>query len=358
MQTYEKTAFPIKDTYINALRGLASIIIVIHHYALWYIPEVNCIGAIGFIQIIINKVLSFCGTYGSYALDSFFFFSGYLMVIRYHNFDNISLTNFLYKRIKKLYPLLLISVITFWVIDGHTLMHSVRNLLLLHCGFFNDSPQTPYRFEVAGASWFLPPLFVCYILYYLINKKANRENICLLYGLLALIGMIINECGWNYPFINQTIASGLIGFFCGAVFSTVWNTFKCKFKDCPITILASAVLFIAIYEINMGTAVNLRQTMGLIIMPCLMIIGDKQKIFRRIMSNKILNALGDMSLYLYLLHLPVRRLLILIFDLANCPVTNYSYMLIYFLILFVVTVLYSKIGYKYPEYLKKLFLTT
>ena len=342
-----------RDKYIDGMRGLACAVIVLHHYAIWQIPEAN-----NGIANCINDMLLFMKMWGGYANAFFFFFSGYLLALKHKQFDNSSISTFLCKRIKGLWLPLVLNAIVMFIMNKYTLMHKIRNILLIHACFFNDgtTPETAWRYEVVGATWFITPLVICYFLFWIIVKNIKEENRWIAFFLLGLTGAIAYQMGWSFPLVNSLTAYGLLAFFAGSFFAFIWNRNKVKVRAVPICLLATALILVALYEMVKGIQIDILQSLAVIVLPCLLILGEKGVLLKRIVSNSLFVCLGEISMLIWLFHISVRGLLSKLFMAFNVSVGTYTFLISYIVVLIIVVYTYKRFDKQIRSLLRKVFL--
>lgn len=84
------------------------------------------------------------------------------------------------------------------------------NFLVAQVGLFSE------RSMLNVPLWFLTPLLVCYLLFFIIAKK-SRDTRYIVCAICAVIGGICVYYGWSYPLLNVRMGRGLYAFFLGAL---------------------------------------------------------------------------------------------------------------------------------------------
>lgn len=158
--------------------------------------------------------------------------------------------------------------------------------------------------EVGGATWFLAPLFLAYIIFFLFTKYTNAEVAFCLYCFEALLGMIMMECVWDLPFVNYFTGRGIGGFFCGVIFEKCLKRIKGKIKGVFISILCILLMGKAFYD-GIRFLSDFRFLVILVICPCYILLCEENKVIRMLMENKLFIKLGSISMEVYMLHLPL-----------------------------------------------------
>lgn len=108
---------------------------------------------------------------GNIAVEFFFVLSGFSLTIGYYH-KNISFKQYMWRRIKRIYPLYLLVLLLCFVelsikIGFPSAIIRLPGHLFLLQVFV---PHTSYVLGFAGASWYVATLFYCYIVFYVIRR--------------------------------------------------------------------------------------------------------------------------------------------------------------------------------------------
>ena len=286
---------------LETFRGIFALIIVLHHLKIDTFIQKS--------SIVIN---------GGLVVDFFFVLSGFVISLNYIDKINskLDLINFQKKRFLRLYPLHLLTLFIFILIEiikilvenyldlqptyspfsGFNNYYSlIANFFLLH-GWYGWSFNLP--------SWSISTEFYTYLIFALVVLNAKYKlHIFLLMIFLSLLLFILNNFGYNsldnfvYP------ARCIYSFFLGALTFVVYKKFKKNFSQllCLILII-SCVLFIS-YSDNFN--LNNKYIFAPILF-CLTILYiswlNQNSILYKILSNKLTVYLGGISYGIYMIH--------------------------------------------------------
>lgn len=93
------------------------------------------------------------------------------------------------------------------------------NFLMIQTGVFSS------RSMLNVPLWFLTPLLVCYILYYIITTRDKNFQM-LWYIFATILGGIFVYYGYQYPIANERLGRGLYSFFLGVILHTIYKEKK------------------------------------------------------------------------------------------------------------------------------------
>lgn len=313
----------------------------------------------------------------AFAVSTFIILSGFLSGLLYINRDfNIRKTlEFTKKRIKRLYPLhilmllfssvclLLFNPISMRQIGQFNKMFSC-NLLLIHSWINNPD----YYFSFNGVSWFLGTylfLSLVTIPILLLLKKINnskRGNLYLIIiALLLFITTIlivncisINKLNdkfcefWIYIFPPSRLFEYIIGIILGIICNNNKNKIKPNKSICTsLEISIILLLFVLIYGVPVipivNRFINYRFNMWIIPSVVMILVFSYQSgLISKLLSMRPLVFLGEISMYMFLIHQPLIELLYLL--LGN--IIDYKYLAIFVLI---ITIMLSSIINRYKN---------
>jgi len=220
-----------KNNNFNLIRFIAATLVLISHsFALLY-------GSSSF-----EPLKSTIGmTLGQIAVDIFFVTSGFLITQSYLN--KKSLTQFIFARILRIYPALIVAVIFCVFIVGafftqysltdyfsnfQTLRYLVRNIIVI-LGVDHFLPGVfetlPFKNSINGSLWTLPYELWMYLslvlIYHLLNNicaystKITANNLVVI---IFVIAFLLNVWYQFYPSILKTYLHLFTMFFCGVSF--------------------------------------------------------------------------------------------------------------------------------------------
>lgn len=313
---------------------------------------------------------------GGFAVDFFFILSGFCMYLGYSKkFQSIELSrvkSYIFKRIKKIYPLYLLTMLYVFVYSLFTeagfQWSSVVDLIISASML---QTLTIVKSQILkGAGWFISCIFVLYILtpfiLFFINKIQSYQKATLLwiviYIVLAL--MIIGiYCLQNIRFVSEHFSLLFlyvspyvrifyyIGGMLLAYTSSNLFTNLTKQNGTLLEFFSIAVMSIAYFlGIKIGTENQITNLIYVPVISFAIIIFSKDKgIVSRFMANNINSYLGSISMEIYLLHYIVinyggSALLIRLF--GSNTVLLFVYCITLFLLTIAASAIYQKISIK------------
>ena len=250
-------------------------------------------------------------------MELLFMVSGFQMYVAYHkrlSEGQLSFEEYFKKRIKRLYPPMIIS----------TIVMSIGLLVYKHymlsdwCG----APFIPRAFVMSmlgiqawnsdihvlnGPLWFLSVLLLCIIVYYWIERIGARFKL----SEFALFIPIVFALSHFYDqsvfiWLHNDVCRGLFGFFLGAVFAAAYrNIDKKKLTVCSVVcILAYLPLFFGFYEECMIDPTDRATITSLLVYgPVLLLLALYPKA-DAVVGVKPLSFMGKTSFHLYCLNFP------------------------------------------------------
>lgn len=179
--------------------------------------------------------------YGYSVVELFFMLSGFGMVRGYESSiaqNEISFTEYIKRRFKRLLPLSWITLIvitvlqfiyksmmgTTFIYEGFDFYHFVLNFL----GMQNGILGTEYSFN--APSWCISVCIFCYILFYIVVKKQAKSgaDLCWIYLGIGILGCALRVSGISAPIFNGVIARGVSCFFIGAFLAKIVPMLKAR----------------------------------------------------------------------------------------------------------------------------------
>lgn len=279
------------------------------------------------------------------AVNYFFLLSGFGIYIYLHNNKtvlNISSFKdcicFANKKIKKTYPLYMVSLIlalpttlyNTYVFTNSILMSSAKLILkFVLCITLTQSLTsiTDFSHAINGVCWFLSCIYICYIFVPVIYKKIEKMDndkkiikafaatlifMCFLFVLfiyidnmnIEFLNMTINDLEYGHPIIR--IGYLVLGMF----ISKLYMMKKLEINsNCEILLF---ILYLSYYLFRSYLSLNIYVKYMLdIIISCTLIIpliNGKSKVCEHISNFKISNA-GLLSTIVFLFHYPINQLI-------------------------------------------------
>ena len=308
---------------ITGLRGItACLIAYIYHYLLLFqaMPANSHLG---------TQILGAMGFMLLSASDVFFVMSGFLMARKYENRQIEPFREYIFKRISKIYPLMIVTAI--WAFaeeniglhllgyyplhgDGGEVRYSLIALLLnvfgLQTGFVADGDT----YAVNGPSWFVSVIITCQILFYIILRyvKSRRKQNLIFAGMI-LVGVLAILYPVNVPLLYSCMARGYLGFGIGVLMcrgtSGIYENNQeyreyIRQASSVVALLISQVLLYVILSGREHVVLNelFIQLTGF--WACLTFMSVYGFVTSRILGLKIFKWLGDRAMTIFLCNLP------------------------------------------------------
>ena len=307
--------FVMTGQRLNALDGLKGLccvpIVFIHYHSVanhWSIPASE-LPFYHLCRLFYEK--------GALFVYPFFWLSGFLMAMQYGNtLQDITVVSFLRKRMKRLYPMVFVSITLGVIISGiDWILIGVKmtppldlewialNYLLMHNSWFVQSDFTAY----GSGTWFVCVLLLCYLYFYLIFRfirKEYRIYACVLMFILGVSSMAIPVM-WS--------PSGICAFFGGVIlYELVYDQENqivlhdiCK----PIKILFYSLCFVILIYIFIKIEDFSQERMLFFVSPVFILISIEVPFAKAILETRILQWLGRISVSIYLSHMHVQRII-------------------------------------------------
>ena len=259
---------------------------------------------------------------GYLIVEFFFILSGFGMMSGYGRKvlnHEITFPEYIMKRIKKLYPLFLLSTFVvilleilihhktgdFFVYPNFDLYHLVLNLLLLQNGLL----ETGWSFN--SPSWVISVLVILYVLFYLICYRSKKvSNVYYAFIICAILGCAIKLSDIDGPLVNILVGRGLSGFSVGVLMYGVYKKLD-SFNSKRLGYFFLAFLAIAYFLVRTNRMHYIGDIILLVILaiaPMLLFCALSIQWISRILSLKCFIILGKISIAVYLLHFPVQCL--------------------------------------------------
>lgn len=275
--------------------------------------------------------------YGYAFVELFFMLSGFGMVRGYESSileNKISFTEYIKRRFKRLYPLswITLAIITVlqviykskmgttFVYPGFDLYHFVLNLLGMQSGILGTEPS------FNGPAWCISICVFCYILFYIIVKKAKLvgQELCWIYLGVGILGCALLASGINIPIFNNSIARGVSCFFIGAFLAKTTMSYKKWLGYLSMGFLLVSWVLIRVF----GTEVFGGEHVILLVTICFAPLTILSVLYipwlRSFFDLKAFVYLGKISMDIFLWHFPV-QCLIKIIDVYFGLNINYSF---------------------------------
>ncbi len=301
-----------KERALDGMKGIAACIVAF----VWHYQHFGVMGA----DSPLYTFLKASYDYGWLMVELFFMLSGFGMMMGYKDRiteGKLSFPAFFFRRLGKLYPLHLATLLIVTVLEGvylsktgttfvypnFDLYHFALNVLCMQNGFFG----TEWSFN--SPSWCLSIFLILYTLFYCIIRKGKKDTVIVIsFGVTFLLGGLILFAGWNLPVANELTARGLLCFSVGVILYYIYrNRERLPWKLIGVM---SFLLCIGIYvfvRLRGWEAVgNVRMQFILSTGPLLILSLLFFKPLNLVVGSKPFAWLGSISMDIYLLHFPVQ----------------------------------------------------
>ena len=316
---------------INGLRGIATIVIALFHFELYFPITKNGVFKTGYI-----------------AVEFFFILLGFLIAKSYFEKNRKDTLSILETKLKKLYPSYFIALISLiivyslkwynlniisWMNDSNHASNFIAELLMLQ-----GSGISNFNY-INGPAWYVSALLLNIPLIIYILRKSENKYYPAIFGILSVAiysFFIVKDYNMspNYfitGFLSSAFLRGLAGISLGIVSYYIYKSFNNKVKNMNnilfnIIELILFVIFIRLLIFREASRLNiliLPTTALLIIM-----MFSKEGIIDKLFSNKLSTYFGKISFEFYIMQSTCSNIIILWFDNIRQPYITIIYLII------------------------------
>lgn len=298
-------------TSIDGLKGIGAFIIAFVWHYQHFLPSSPP-------PHLFKLIFSVSYKLGWSLVDLFFILSGFCLMIGYGKRiagHSISFKEFILKRVRKLYPIFLLSTVIVlalelaykhkegatFVYSNYDFSHLIQNILLLQDGIIGT------EFSFNAPSWYISIYLVCYCLFYYI-LHSRRENYFCIFAFIGLIGIALEASGLSFPIVNTMMGRGMAGFSIGVLLTRA-NENKLRFRSmklgyCCLICLVAIWIVLRFKSIDYAGDFSLAMLMG--VGPMILLSSLFIPWLNTLVSSKVLRYLGSISLEIYLFHFPIQ----------------------------------------------------
>ncbi|MBR2256203.1 MAG: acyltransferase [Blautia sp.] len=338
---------------VYALRGIGAIIIAFFYHHYHFTTKHN--------SVFLDGLTGNWFRNGYLFVETFFMISGFVIALNYTGRmlkNEVSLKDFMWRRISHLYPLFFLTLviaagehIAYFFIAGQKyflyevdFFHFILNLLLIHCGWFGQ------KNSFNGPAWCISIEIFCYLLFFGMIRLRKRYGFSgFLYIFPALIGAFCIYKKWSFPIFNVKMGRGVCSFFIGVIIFELWNCYYLNKSSIRITFINALILlslsgFVAALHIwGMDWIGKLQMVFIFFLSPAMLWLCVTPGPIHYLMSFPPLVNAGRISLSIYLWNIPVQLFIILCNIIFNL---NINYMSkTFFFINFVIEIMIAAISY-------------
>lgn len=286
---------------LSSLKGLFIWVIVLHN-TLSIDGVLDGVPGVAFLKL-------FGGSLGN---SIFFLLSGFLIALSYRRRiagGSVSLEAFLVRRLKKLYPMYLLTNLAALAVEVWQYGASAINLkriaftLLLQAGG-GLGGVGPYN----SPTWFVSALFVCYLVYHVGTSRCKTDG--QYYGFLAAliaVGYYFSGTQLEVPLCYYGNGLAYMNFFLGCVLAEVFpavRPYARKLKAGALVLLMVSVYLMLGYGVEIISG-GVDAAFAFWLCPMVLYLAWEEGICARILAWKPFVWLGDISMSVFYWHLVV-----------------------------------------------------
>ena len=283
---------------LTSLKGLFILIIALHN-TLAVTPLFSNIPGTAFIIL-------FGGLMGN---SMFFILSGFLLSVGYRNRiqnQHITFQEFLLRRLKKLYPMYIISNAAALIIEilryGVSAINIERLIfaILLQGGSIGPSPYN-------RPTWFLSALFVCYILFFFVTyfAKTNTHYISHI-TIGVIVGYTLMVTNFDLPLLSAGCGTAYMNFFLGCILAEVYPRISQKFHRWLQPLFLILIPTLAYLLLSFGVeliAGDIKICFAFVLCPMILYLSLVKGPCSKILRQKCFIMLGEISSSIFFWHL-------------------------------------------------------
>ncbi|MCB0279517.1 MAG: acyltransferase [Calditrichaeota bacterium] len=299
---------------LDGLRGIFSLMVVLYHYNSEYDA--------------FNITTNFFVSWSNLFVDFFFVLSGLVISLNYYDkiIDLAAFKEYLIKRFIRLYPLLLFTVLTFFVfkIVGNYFFNRMlqegvtkfSNLILSTFDpllFTNSTPLLGSGSGMNTPTWSISSEMISYIVFGIIAVSSRNRTLLSIVLFILCIFFLVNTNQFiyvgDYGFIR-----GLAGFISG-FFVYIFSKKNLKLNN-GVELLLPIGLVLLFYTIEQNT--TYRQLYLIATIPSffsliLLVLLKTNGLLSKLLMSKICQFLGKISYSIYLTHFLILKIMPLFF---------------------------------------------
>ena len=342
-------------TYLNSLRGIAALFVAIFaHYIVFtsaYQPNGGDEKGVPFYHY-----LSFLYSNAYLFVDFFFVLSGLIFHHVYYARiaeGAVPSREFFWARFSRLYPMHILTFVlcgllacSFYARYGQNLIypcndayHAVLNVLFVQKGFFDNC------MSFNGPSWSLSIEGFLYLLFFIV-ARTGRGYLWAFILMSAAVLTLFFRFHWEF-LLNPEICRGVFGFFMGFVIYDAMRS-RAVFGKTLVMLTIALVAFVGLgYWLRRGGFVLCAASTVFAIV--VVLIGNTGPL-KRLLEMRPLRDLGDLSLSIYLMHIPIAMTIIFLFRYAKAsiPTGDIRFELFYIVLVVSIAILMNRI-YETPS---------
>lgn len=328
---------------LTSLKGIFILVVAFHNTMLVH-PLFDAFPGTAFLT-------AFGGALGN---SMFFALSGFCMSCGYRDRISshaVSFKDFLWKRLKKLYPLYFITNIAALFLDivrygmSAINLEKIASTLLLKMGG-GLRTEGPYN----APTWFLCTLFLCYVVFFFLcyHSKTATHYYCAI-ALAIILGRALATADLSFPFCSSSNGLGLMNFFIGCALAEVYPRITQRTHKWAAPLSFFTLLFAFCLFWKYGTEIicgNVSTAFAFVITPLIICLALVDGPCKQILQLKPLVYLGKISGSIFFWHLVVYYAFSILFSLF---VPGQTIQETHYLLYFVTMIAWSIASYSFLE---------
>ena len=282
---------------LDIYKIILTVLVVLHHF-----QQVT--------GVVFEHFNFYGGTIDMYPiLELFFMISGFMCAPALGKMLDESFGKYFIKKAVRIYPMVMISMLTgavimfsyfrmtgTWFFDiAVTYWRTFSSMLLITTGgpINNGLSLNP-------PLWYLCVLIYCYVLLYFIVWLCKKLQVSPLVGagVMVVIGTVVVEYGFSFPFFTENTGRGYSSFFLGIILYAMWERLSHKALMIYSVIMAAACAYGYLFQFQYIQG-NHRAVMTYMLWPAMMFIALGTARFFRL---KLWGVLAAISFEMYIWH--------------------------------------------------------
>ena len=173
-------------------------------------------------------------------VEFFFIISGFLCAQKIKETREISFESFMRKKIRRLYPMAVLSVLCITLLmlfDFFAFGRFENGLIPDVFKFFNSTLITfsggavKVGRGINNPLWYVSVLMLCYIVFYCLLQISEKNGIkeIYLFILVCSLGIGIHDYEISLPFLNESSGRGYAAFFYGTILYYIYKNYSHRF---------------------------------------------------------------------------------------------------------------------------------
>ncbi|WP_133623324.1 acyltransferase family protein [Erwinia sp. LJJL01] len=292
---------------IHYLRGIAALLVVCFH------SKQFLNGVLG-----VKDLGNYLFLNGQFGVDLFFVISGFIIAFSTHSKERSKISSFVTRRFFRIYPVFIVSLLICYLVVTPAreidILSLVRSAFLIHTDYTLHGPF--FGYSILYTAWTLTYEIYFYALFVVAMWISHRNRILISTSLIILpliiIQLFYNERvslsgsmslnGTSLPFLNFVASPMMIEFIYGMlIYETLKRLRSDKYSGFILFMCVSFVFVCYFSNYMIGPGPLNYGTWGVLIIFSLITYEQSNTLGQ----SRILNALGDISYSMYLMHVIV-----------------------------------------------------